>query len=418
MKPRFLPLLCVALLSGCLDDITVHIAQDPGSISGIVFPVEAQAAVRLYQDELIAETTTNDTGRFRFDDVDPGNYILWISADGYGSKKIDNIEMEAGAGRFLGEIQLLTMPWPLSGFSPGPGKQDYNPGRDSRIGIYFSESITASSIESSITISPPVEDLAFEYFDYQRPPHKMIARIISDFALGTAYSIVFDTTLVTKAGRRLEFPYTYSITTIPFQITAIQLAYSGNQRDRYGNNDIIIRLNGSVSTEGVSEHLAITPDIPVFVSTGSASYGGSAIRITPELAWQAGATSSITIKSTLSTIRGTTLERDSTFTFYMDSLDVLSTRPYDGQLIIPTDTYLTVDFNTLIDESTLTAAVGLSPFQELEFVTSRSGTRSYVRIFPDTLLAATAYSVTIDTSLKDYWGGPLVAPYSFTFITQ
>lgn len=418
MKSRFLPLLCVALLSGCVDDITVHIAQDPGSISGIVFPVDAQAAVRLYQDELIAETTTNDTGRFRFEEVDPGNYILWISADGYGSKKIDNIEMEAGAGRFLGEIQLYTFPWPLTGFAPGRGRTDVDPYATREIRIYFNDVMNTSSVKSSISIAPPVTGLAYAFYNYDSPPHKSYVAITGDFDWGVAYTFSLGANIKTATGQPIESAYDYSFTTIPFSMTLIETPFSATAEQPYGNNEFEVYFNAPISTENIADHLLVSSHaeqtVEVILNPSSRN-----LRIRPLLAWPAAGPTSITLKSTLPTAYGALLGHDSTFTFYMDSLDVAESSPYDGQYYVRRERmYISIQFNSLIDESTLEDAFSMFPLPALDLNTYRSGGQSRLSIYPDTLLAATTYTVTIDTSLKDFWGGDLVAPYSFSFTTQ
>ena len=74
--------------------------------------------------------------------------------------------------------------------------------------------------------------------------------------------------------------------------------------------------------------------------------------------------------------------------------------------------------NNLVDEATIPDAVSIEPSVDYDFITNVYSGRTNILMLPDSLLSNTLYTVTIDTSLRDYYGKPFGETYTFSFVTQ
>ncbi|MCH7520814.1 MAG: carboxypeptidase regulatory-like domain-containing protein [Candidatus Marinimicrobia bacterium] len=409
---RFLALFLGLLFAACQDSIIVRIEKDPGTVVGIVHPTSAQASIGLYQDVLIAEVTTQTDGSFRLEDIQPGTYLLRASADGYGTLTRKNIAVTDGETTFIVELLLSTYPWPVRSVEPANGAI-VDVDRINFI-IRFTEDIRNGTLAGAFSISPEVENLDF---DIRFLGGGDQVRVSGDFRYGVTYTFTLDTTLTTHFEQHLEFPLTRTFTTQPFQVTDVIFPYFSSRRgSRSSGNRILIRFNAPVDQADVLDNLVLTPETPTTVDVRVASGGYTDVIISPTISWQAGTATTILFKESLAEGGGATLTADTSFSFQIDSLKVVDTAPYDNQYFIATGANLRIRFNTILDESTIAGAVTLSPApQVLNFST---GFGSQITVIPDTLLSATTYTVVVDTTLKDWWGGTMSAPHRFTFTTQ
>ncbi|UCH64172.1 MAG: Ig-like domain-containing protein [Fidelibacterota bacterium] len=410
MKHLYTPLVIFMLISACQDKITVYLEKEPGAVTGIVHPINIQATVGLYQDTLIAETTSTSDGSFRLEDIPAGTYYLRISAEGYGTVVREGIAVKEGQTTFVGDLLLSRFPWPVRSVTPGNGASIDNV--DLTIMIRFYEDIVDASFLDAFSIIPEVANLEIEISYYSAGDN---VKISGDFVRGANYTISLDTLLATHFEQRLEFPLSSSFSIVPFRILTVNLPGSNTQ-------SLEIIFNALVKHDSLLAHLSIVPETPVsfdsYYGRRYRSIETNRINLRPDLAWRAGTTTSITIDGNLAEERGATLGADTTLFFKMDSLTVEITKPYNGQHFVSPDAQIVITFNTYLDESTIAGAISISPSQALEFSTDQRYSYSSLTVYPDTLISTTTYTVMVDTAITDFWGGRMSAPYSFSFATQ
>jgi hypothetical protein len=416
MKRFLIPAAIILLyLSACQDSITVFIEKEPGAVAGVIHPADAEATIGLYQEVLIAETTVDSQGGFRLNDITPGVYTLKVTADGYGMLIRNNITVKEDETNYIGDLILSGLPWPMRSVEPAWGDTLESAGV--KIMIRFRTDIVNATVEDAFTINPEVENLTMSV-SYVSGGDMLV--IEGDFSLGTTYTYTIDTTLNSYIEQPLEFPFTSSFTTMPFKITSTTLPPNNTY-------SFSIEFNSPVFQDQLLPHLTIIPETEVElgwrgrtrrsnVSYELASLEQTRFGIVPKLVWIPG-TTTITIDGDLAEVNGVTLGADVSFSFEMDSLSVTDTRPYDGQHFVETDDYIRITFNTLVNESTVESSISLSPPHAMDFSTYSSHITS-VSISPDTLFSSTTYTVSIDTTIRDIWGGGMSETYSFTFGTE
>jgi hypothetical protein len=388
------------------DNIEIFLQKQPGSVAGRVYPFNAEATVGLYQGvvRLIAETQTDPDGTFLIKDVQPGVYLLRVSASGYGSFEREEILVSDGESMDVGVIILSTLPWPINSTEPEDGAQDIS--IDQTVYIYCSKQLESESILSAFSINPMVSDLIIEDFyityDY---PYRHLIRIAGKWIYGTQYDISLGTSLTTILGERLEFPLLLKYTFEPFCLREVQLPVS----DDYSGY-INLRFNGELDISNFFANFIITPP-----EIGNINLGYSnRVYIDAPGCWHPGITS-ITLKAGLSENGGSILGTDTTFTFIIDSLAVRETYPFNGMINVDVNSNVQIYFSYRIDETTAVNAVTIDP--EISFNIWRG--YDYIELNPYSSFGSdTTYTVTIDTSLHDYWGNPLSNPYSFSFTTE
>ena len=115
MKRLFYSIVFLLLLVACEKDAIVQLEKEPGSVAGRVYPVGADATAGLYLSvvSLVTEVQPNSDGTFHLENVQPGNYWLRISATGYGSIELKDVQVVDGEVTDVGELLLSTLPWPL-----------------------------------------------------------------------------------------------------------------------------------------------------------------------------------------------------------------------------------------------------------------------------------------------------------------
>jgi hypothetical protein len=402
-------------LSACQDSITVFIEKEPGAVAGVVHPAEAEATVGLYQEVLIAETTVDPQGGFRLSDIAPGVYTLKVTADGYGMLIRNNITVKDDETNYVGDLVLTGLPWPMRSAEPAWG--DTLKSAAVKITIRFRTDIVNATVEDAFTINPEVDNLTM---NISWGGGGDMLQINGDFSLGTTYTYTIDTTLDTYIEQSLEFPFTSSFTTMPFKIVSTSLP----SRNDY---PFSIEFNSPIFQDQLLPHLTIIPDTEVElgwyvrlrrsnVTSELADFEQTRFGIVPKLVWIPG-TTMITIDGDLAEVSGATLGANVSFSFVMDSLSITQTQPYDGQHFVDLDETIRITFNTLVNESTIESAISLSPPHAMDLSTYSSHITS-VSIFPDTLFSSTTYTVSIDTTIRDIWGGGMNEPYSFTFGTE
>jgi len=407
MRKVMFVLLAVLIFISCKDEINVITSKQPGKIVGTVLPKEAIATIQLLQGEIIATTTTSN-GVFKLSDVSPGIYRLIIKADNFGKQEIENIEVDDGEGNDIGTIILSKYPFPLVSTSPFDGEKSISaPARSIRFD--FSEDISPSSIENSLKIEP---NATINEFYVSSKKHFVF---YTELNFGIEYKVTLDTNVITEYGVHLEFPISFTFSTINFMLDGVNYPYFSYKN----NNPIELYFNGIVS-ETFEEHIFIEPSIP-FEIVKQESRGRRAstrISILPTFGWKADTKFSIIVNQSLEEVNGATLEKDTSIVFATPKLKITKTFPRNNQYYIDTNAVISIETNYMLDEGTIKNATSISPDINVTIIPFPSYGRTNIKLYPDQLTPATKYTVTIDKSLTDYYGVPLNDNYSFSFTTR
>lgn len=417
MKRIYWVVMVFLLAISCQDEITVTIEKEPGSITGRILPTGIQAQVKLYQGKLKSETATDAQGYFLFEDISPGTYHLQAGASGFGTSDMYKVKVDDGEGADAGIIELNRFPFPLHNVSPYDGAENVSLNYSSQI-IYleFKRQMDPNSVENAFSISPAVENMQVNP-GTPRLGSKSFHRfyVEGDFKLGQHYTFTIDTTAHTIDAEPLEFTFISSFTTEPFQIIEFAVYGRGTAQQISGDFPVYFRFNSAVDPLHFMANLTLEPAIEMVTSQ---MFVSDRILLEPALSWMPDTTFTFHVSSNLQEIGGVSLEHDSTFTMKVAPLAVIRTNPYHNQHFVSTSQSILIQMNNLVDEGTLSQAVAISPPVNFNIETFVNNGRSEFFLYPDSLEQETAYTVTIDTSLQDYYGGHLEEAYSFEFITE
>ncbi|NOX89077.1 MAG: hypothetical protein GXO77_08625 [Calditrichaeota bacterium] len=413
MKNVFYSLLVIMLISSCQKDINVYIKKEPGSITGQILPLGINATVELYQGTLIDQVGTDAQGYFYFGEVKPGVYSLRAKAPKYGTQEIFKVQVSDGEGYDIGVIELNKLPLPLVYIYPFDGAKNVKRGYDKKIDIKlkFNRQMDIESVEQAFSINPPIENLniiSYPPSSSNNVSHSFYFK--GDFKLETQYTITIDTTAQTISGKALEFTYTGTFETEPFRVTGF---LSSSSFDR-GNSPVYFYFNSKVNTTTFIENLTIEP--PIEITYENVIY--ERMRISPSLCWIPDTTITFHISKDLQETDGAYLEQDTSFSIITPPLRVIDTKPYNNQHFVPVNQNIEITMNYLVDEGTISDAVSITPTVNFDISTQNSYGRTQIVLSPDSLSPDTKYTVSIDTTLKDYYGGNLKKKYSFNFVTD
>lgn len=390
------------LFFSCSDDLTV--GSTPGSVSGRIYPREGGATIGVYQSviNLIEESKSNTDGTFLIEDVPPGNYLLKISAPGYGRFEMDNVNVISGSVRDIGDIMLSKLPWPIVSSDIDRLEGVIRVGGS--ISFRVSQELDEDLSTSGVSINPEVPGFNVSF-------SRTTFRISGDWIFSTDYSVNLDTTIRTIFGYPLEFRWTQPFTIEPFSISAFGIPSKWTP-----TSSLNFILNGEVSAQTVSDNIVITPNITFDPEIREDRRIRFRVFIKPRVRWPTGFTN-ITIKKGLTESGGSTLESDTTVAIFMNLMSVIHTIPSDGETSASDSLGIDIRFSAPLNIETAQNAVTINP--TVSFSTDFGIADEFIFINPDFgLESATTYTVTIDTSLKDIWGNPMDMPYQFSFTTK
>lgn len=396
------------LLISCNND-SVTLVKEPGVLTGTVLPVGINASVHLIQGNEDLSSSVDVSGLFRIENVVPGVYTFIAKAKNYGSFKKENIKIESGEGYEIGTIELDTIPYPLYGISDiqqGKGRTNIS---DTYFTISFKKLMNLSSIRNSVVINPDITNLEIETYS-EINSTRSYYYFRGDFEKGTTYTIVLDTLIETYWGEKLEFPFTKMIeySESPFFITGIDID------DIKGSNPHFYILFNSAIQIGFEKFISINPHIELRMSTS-----GSRLYLQPVNSWRPDTEYSLTINKDLTDYDGNSLGKDSTISFTTEPFKVDQTYPLNNQIVLNDISVISIRFNYMFDPESLNFdSIVITP--EINYTISyvSSFIRPEVFINSEEFQDSTEYSVEINPNLKDYWGGNLSEPYTFTFRTK
>jgi hypothetical protein len=408
-KVTFSVVLVILMLS-CKEEITVFVEKEPGSISGQILPRGVGAIVGIYQGPLFQEVSPDAEGYFKFSNVAAGTYTLRAKAPHYGTTEHASIRVEDGEGYDIGILHLYKYPLPLNYTDPINGATGVPIGYTNRVlYLHFNEPMNLESLRNAFSITPSVANMLLD-LDLPASRYSKLTRyyVSGDFQAGTFYSFTIDSSAETETGFPLEFSYTSTFETEFFRVQNISTPYH-----LYGNYPITFVFNRDVNSTILSQYITTEPSIELSIPGTTNDY----ITIYPALSWMPDTIISFSLDRNLHDVDGNTLKDDTTIYFQTEPLKILDTTPHHNQYFVPLHSSIRVSMNNLIDEGTILSAIQIQPTVTFGLSTSVYSGRCNFYLMPDSLISNTRYTVTIDTSLRDYYGKNFSENYTFSFVT-
>jgi len=206
-----------------------------------------------------------------------------------------------------------------------------------------------------------------------------------------------------------------------FVVNGIDFGYGSNSR-------LDIRFNGYV-LEDEFEKIQFKPETAIILNTNYSysyspsrmlrEYSSTIFYIKPVTSWMTDTTYQVIISGDIAEVGGSTLGKDSIFTFISEPIQVTYTYPHNDQYYIGLLPDILVRFNNFIDEGTIEEALSVTPEAVYEIYSYQNDEYSYFYLNVTAgLQSKTEYNVEISTALTDIYGKRLKEPYSFRFVTQ
>jgi len=197
------------------------------------------------------------------------------------------------------EFQFTTAPFRVTSAYPSNNSYDVNA---SYIDINFSGAIDTGTVRNAFSITPAVSGY-FNFYtsEFQFSPYNR-------FAMGKKYTVTLSTALKSKDGSSLQTPYTFSFTTMPFQITNVSPYDGSTGVSRYSS--IYIYTNANVNMSSVSKAFSISPAV-----TGTFYDYGNGFSMFPQNQLAANTLYTVTVSTSLKAVSGDTLQTGRIFSF-------------------------------------------------------------------------------------------------------
>ena len=137
--------------------------------------------------------------------------------------------------------------------------------------------------------------------------------------------------------------------------------------------------------------------------------------------WTEGTEITVTVGTGLADEAGNSLAEAFAWSFWTETDDVmlLNTLPNDGDVDVPLNSQIWLEFSEGMDQSTLPGAITLSSPDKTDIAYTLGGNWDEWTLTPDAdLPASTLITVTVGTGAQSYSGDPLAAEASFSFTTS
>jgi hypothetical protein len=394
---------------------------------------------------------SSQDGSFAFHDLRAGNYDLTIRADNYRIYLRNNLSLPGGGVTYTGEIDLSTTPDLVDQFYPANNSEivyDWRYGRIS-ISVIFTHPMDRASVEKAFSTNP-ASDGVFYWGQYSQAPRSVLysADAMSGFDKGatittfskissftysvsqkdsyvdTLYSVTLSTIARDTMGNQLRFPLRFSFRTVQSYTTI----YGIQSNPVHGDIDVDPVNNSSGIT--VTFPRRMNPASTEAATTVAPSMNRiflwpeeNVLRIYTGGPFLSDTTITVRIDSTALDKDGIRLGQIFTFWFKTAPFQVTGTSPANAQLFVPLSQQIYINFNNYV---TLSSAQPPS----ISIAPSIGGSYSYGGNYPNetqnqivftpsgSYQPNTKYSVTVGTTVKDMYGFPMKAPYTFSFVTR
>jgi len=462
MKKYLVNVLLIILLTSCTEKI-IYEDGDPssntGSIVGLVKQFESNAKVVVRQAVALDSTYIDPTdGSFRIENLPVGNYVINIKADNYGTYWIQNVFVNAGGVTYIGEITLSKLPDLVSSHYPADKSEIVFNRRYSQlsVSIHFTEPMDRESVEEALAIDPPCEGVFYwgtymenvtpiyfwdernylavsdKSYIYQGAEITTYSQVESftfrmarkDCYTDTTYTVTLSTAAKDTGDNHLEFPVTFSFSTIQSGLSMNSIMTQPEHGDIYvnplDNASIYMTFPKRMDPGSVENALTITPAMDaIFLWTE-----GNKLRIYSGGPLQTETLYEISLAETALDLDGVPLGEPFSFSFETAPIEINNTYPQNGQIFVSRNYPITVYFNTYMTLSSVRNAFSIDPpvsgtFKRGTQYSDSDEPKNAITFLPSSNYQVNKkYTVAIQTSALDLHGNNLKEAYSFCFVTE
>jgi hypothetical protein len=291
----------------------------------------------------------------------------------------------------------------------------------SQFQVRFNKFMDVSSVRKAVRLSSPLGDIhADTSFILSIGGDVFILNPVDSngyrwnfrFRVGEEYSIGVDSTARDINGNALVPPFTTTFVPEPyFRVMDVNPPDRAVDVPTYVN--IFLNFNSKVLPE-ILTHLTMEPAIPGFWWMG---YDSTGVGYQSSSNLPSGTSFTITVDGTAEDALGNRIQAPVVSRFTTVPFRVASTQPSDGSTGVPLTITPSLYFSVPLDTSTITSAYHFTPATTGTINGIYYGT-TYLSYTPlNGLLASTAYTVRIDSTLRDLSGNPLPGGYEYSFTT-
>lgn len=219
------------------------------------------------------------------------------------SKAQARLSQPYGFSFMTGPTNSGASPFYVGSTSPSNGDTTVIPGY--KVWIYFNSAIDTASTRNAFSITPSVSGLiSFPYSG------ALSFSPIKPFPLSTRYTVTIASSITSTSGISLGSPYTFSFTTVPFEVTQ---SYPSNGSTQVSTTYYIeVYTTDAIDTSTIRSAFSITPSV-------GGSFGiysdASSFYFTPSTLLQPYTVYTVTISSALHSKSGAPLASPYTFAF-------------------------------------------------------------------------------------------------------
>ena len=444
--------MIIVLITGCEKN---YYEADPrlyndamhGNIIGKVLQTSSNAKVTVSQIKTVSTGNINATdGSFIINNLPIGNYDLTIEADDYRIYQLCNVKVEGAGNTYVGEVDLSTVPDPITSHYPEDKAEIVYNNRYSRltISILFNQPMDRESVEKAFS-TIPASDGVFHWGQYSEAVNRLYysedaldwgfdagatittySKITSlsfqmsqkDCFTDTIYKVILSTEAKDTAGNHLRFPLEFTFSTVQSSTTQNAILTSPIHGDIYVtpvlSSGIKVTFPRRMDAASTESNLTITPasnNIYIWPEKNILTiYTGGVLR--------ADTSYNITIGADAEDLDGVKLGNPFSFSFSTAPVSVSSTSPRNGELFVSQTDDININFNTYMSKSSVQNAFSITPeiSGTLDWYYS---SKTNLVFNPNTSFTPnTKYTVTIGTQAQDIFGSHLDEPYTFSFIVR
>jgi len=426
--------------------------QFHGDIVGRVLQKNSGAKVYINQVNVVdsALIDPND-GSFAFNSIQIGNYDMTVKAANYRLYKRYNVIVTGGGVVYVGDFDLSKTPDLVSSYYPQDKAEVVYDNRYARlsVSVMFTQPMDRKSVEEAFSTNPPTKGVfhwgvyaptlqyAYYYRDMSFSPIEYGAVIttyskITSFTysiakvnsyVDTTYTITLGTGAKDTAGNHLQFPLTFSFSTVQAGYTVYGIQSDPIDGDidvqPLTYDGITVTFPRRMNKHSTQQAVSITPnDSRIFVWPDS-----NRMKIYLGGVFRADTTYHVSIDSTALDLDGNKLGEQFAFSFRTASVALSNTYPTNAELFVSTGAYVRMNFNTYVLKSSVETAFSISPNVAGTFVWGdgyyNSDSKTQLTFKPSSPLQAnTLYTVTVQNTVRDLFGTPMRESYSFSFVTR
>jgi len=379
----------------------------------MVYPQDSGARVSAWQGGEVAWSYIDSEGLFKIEELPVGTYTIKVEAEGYYTYEGQEVFTIYGGGTTTaGRIVLYKIPGIITSTYPSDGATDIP--LDVQIRINFAKEMDTASVENAFGIDPEVEGV-FIWNETKDDPYVLgkYLRFIPSYNLKgeTIYTVTLNTTASDLSGVGLSETFSFTFTTRGVDVVS-HYPLDGDV-DVSTQASINISFRSVMDQQSVIDALSIEPEIEGTINWYKPN---KTFSFYPLRYWATNTLYTVKIDTTAKDTSGVNLSDSLVFSFTIEGIKIRYSYPYDKSMNVRTDTYIHIEFNTLMEQSSVIEAYSLSPSTDGEF---HWANLSEFWFYPYNDLAADSnYSVKIDTAAYDLHGSKLDKEFLFDFRTE